>query len=151
MDVTFTIAGGSNGIPYDVFANSSLSFGPNGYPWAWMGQGNQCTTYMLTGIKSTTCFLILGTPVDSDGDGLTDAYELLVSKTDPHNPDDSGDGMLDGWKILWGLNPLINNWAQSAERSNYAYDPAGRLQQVSGVRSGSITNDAEGNVTQVSQ
>ncbi len=109
MNLTFTIEGGSNGIPYDVFANSVLSFGTNGIPWAWEGQGYQCNTYMLTNLPNTACFLILGTPQDSDGDGLTDAYELLVSKSNPNVYSTDGTGMADGWEILYfghtGVDP----------------------------------------------
>jgi Bacterial TSP3 repeat len=151
MNVTFTIEGGSNGVPYDVFANSVLSFGTNGAPWAWMGQGNQCNIYTLTNLPDTACFLILGTPLDSDGDGLTDAYENLVSKTDPNNADTDGDGIPDGWEVLLGLNPLFGDNATSASRSTYGYTGADWLYDVSGVRSGTVTMDAEGNVTQVSQ
>ena len=34
--------------------------------------------------------------VDSDGDGITDAREINVTHTDPHNPDTDGDGLKDG-------------------------------------------------------
>jgi hypothetical protein len=101
MVLTFTIQGGADGALYDVFANSVLSFGTNGIPWAWMGQGYHCNTYMLTNLPNTACFLILGTPLDADGDGLTDAYEKLVSKTDPNNYSTDGTGMSDGWEILY--------------------------------------------------
>jgi len=107
MNVTFSIQGGADGIPYDVFANSVLAFGTNGAPWAWMGQGYHCNTYMLTNLPNTTCFLVLGTPQDSDMDGLTDAYELLVSKTNPNNPSTSGDGISDSDKVLLGLQPKL--------------------------------------------
>lgn len=150
--VTFTIGGGSNGVPYDVFANSVLDFSSNSnLAWAWMGQGYQCVTYSLTNLPNTACFLILGTPLDTDQDGLTDAYELLVSKTNPNKSDSSGDGMLDGWKVLWGLNPLINNTAQPGQRSNYGYNLTDWLNQISGVRSGAVGLDAEGNVQSASQ
>ena len=128
MNVTFTIEGGSNNVPYDVFANSVLGFGTNSFPWAWMGQGYQCNTYMLTNLPNTSCFLILGTPQDSDGDGLTDAYELLVSHTDPHNPDTDGDVIPDAWEVLLGLNPLVNDNAQTGTRSNYGHTLAGRVE-----------------------
>ena len=151
MSVTFTIEGGADGAFYDVFGNSVLSFGPNGFPWAWLGQGLHCNTYTLAGLPNTTCFLILGTPLDTDGDGLTDAYEKLVSKTDPNNPDTDGDGIPDGWSVLLGLNPLTNISTQPSSRSNYGYTLADWLNQVSGVKSGAVSLDNEGNVQSVTQ
>ncbi|NVM62128.1 hypothetical protein FHW88_000404 [Mucilaginibacter sp. SG538B] len=38
------------------------------------------------------------TPSDSDGDGLSNADELLIG-TDPHDTDTDGDGLLDGWEV----------------------------------------------------
>ncbi len=146
VDVTFTIAGGSNGLPYDVFATPELTQPITNGVWTWMGQGYQCVTYSLPGLTNGTVFLLLGTPQDSDGDGLTDAYELLVSHTNPYVSDTSGDGMLDGWKVLWGLNPLINNPDQTSERANYTYDGTGRIQSVSGVLAESFGFDPEGNI-----
>lgn len=42
--------------------------------------------------------------LDSDGDGLTDAQEVLLG-TDSQNPDSDGDGLLDGWEVK-GVNGL---------------------------------------------
>jgi hypothetical protein len=149
MNVSFAIAGGTEGTLYDVFANSLLDFSATtNAPWAWMGQGHHCTTYMLTNLPPLSTYLILGQPIDSDSDGLTDAMELLVYKTNPHLADSSGDGMLDGWKIVWGFDPLIDNTAQSNKRSNYNYDAAGWLRQLTGILSESLTLDREGNVQQ---
>ena len=107
MKLQFTIQGGFDGVPYDTFVNSILDFSTNtNRAWAWMGQGYHGNTYVITNLPNTTCFLILGTPQDSDYDGLTDAYERLVSKTNPYNADTSGDGISDSDKILAGLNPL---------------------------------------------
>ncbi len=151
MAMTFTIQGGSDGVPYDVFANSVLSFGQTGTPWAWMGQGYHGNIYTLTNLPPTACFLILGTPQDTDGDGLTDAYELLVSKSDPNVYNTSGDGLSDGWDVLLGLSPLVNQFAQPSTRSTYDYTHADWLDSVTGIRSGDINLDPEGNVTSVSQ
>ena len=74
-----------------------------------MGQGYHGNTYTLSNVPATTCFLILGTPLDSDGDGLTDAFERLVSKTDPHNADTDGDGISDSDEWLNDTNPLIGH------------------------------------------
>jgi hypothetical protein len=150
--MSFTIQGGSNGIPYDVFANSILDFSSDtNKAWAWMGQGYHGNTYTLTNLPSTACYLILGTPQDTDGDGLTDAYERLVSKTNPNVADSNSNGLPDSWEVLLGLNPLVNQNAQPGTRSNYSYTGADWLNGVSGIRSGSITNDPEGNVMSVSQ
>jgi hypothetical protein len=107
MKLQFTIQGGFDGVPYDTFVNSVLDFSSNtNLAWSWQGQGFHGNTYVITNLPNTTCFLILGTPQDSDCDGLTDAYERLVSKTNPYNADTSGDGISDSDKILDGLNPL---------------------------------------------
>jgi hypothetical protein len=107
MNLTFTIEGGQPGVPYDVFANTRLSFGAGGTNWAWMGQGYSCDVYTLTNLPGTTCFLILGTPQDTLGVGLTDAYQLLVTKTNPNNPSAAGDGISNGDKVAMGLNPNV--------------------------------------------
>lgn len=95
--VTFTIAGGSSGVPYDVFANSVLDFSTNtSNAWAWEGQGYQCVTYNLT-VSSTTCFLILGTPQDTSGYGLTDAYEWLAARINPDGSQTDSYGVPYAW------------------------------------------------------
>jgi len=148
--VTFTIAGGSNGLPYDVFATAGFQFPMTNTVWAWKGQGYHCNTYTITNLPPTAAFLILGTPLDSDGDGLTDAYERLASKTDPNNPDSDGDGMIDGWEVITGLNPREDDAAQSGRRSNFSYDLAGWLETITEARRETVGLDNEGNVTQVS-
>ena len=110
MSIAFTIEGGSDGIAYDVFANSILGFpATTGNPWSWLGQGYHCNRYKMAGLPSTACFLILGTPQDTDGDGLTDAFELLASHTNPNVFSSDGTGMADGWEILYfghtGIDP----------------------------------------------
>ena len=56
-------------------------------------------------VTEKQAFFILGTLQDTDGDELTDAYELLVLKTDPNNTDSDGDNVPDGWEVLYGLDP----------------------------------------------
>ena len=147
VNLAFTIWGGSNSLPYDVFATSALRYPITNAVWAWMGQGYSCYRYTLTNLPMTGAWLILGTPQDTDGDGLTDAYELLISHTDPQKADTSGDGMLDGWKVLWGLDLLANNPAQPSKRANFTYYLEGWLDTVSGVRGETVGADIEGNVT----
>jgi hypothetical protein len=150
MNVTFTILGGQagSGDVFDVFANSVLAYSATN-SWAWMGQGSPCNTYELTNLPTTACYLILGTPQDSDGADLTDAYQALVSHTAGNT--NSVDGILTGWDVLLGLNPLTSNLTQPSLRANYGYTPADWLNGVTGIKTGSVTNDAEGNVISVSQ
>jgi hypothetical protein len=148
--ISFTIEGGQDGYMYDVFGTGALQGALTNDVWYWLGQGGHFTNYTMN-ISSQNAFLILGTPLDSDGDGLTDAYELLVSHTDPHNPYSNLDGILDGWEVLLGLNPQLNNTATASERANYGYTTADWLNGVSGVKSGTINLDNEGNVLSVSQ
>jgi hypothetical protein len=152
VNLTFTIAGGSNGVAYDVFATAALTQPLTNGIWDWMGQGYPCVTYTLQNLTNSGVFLLLGTPQDSYGNGLTDAYELLVLHQNPANGSKSGDGMLDGWKVLWKLNALANNSAVVANRANYVYDGTGRLETSSGVSSSGVSPeafafDSEGNIT----
>lgn len=58
------------------------------------------TTAPATTTTSTTV------PVDTDGDGLDDAYEGTIG-TDPGNPDTDGDNVSDGDEVnLYGSDPL---------------------------------------------
>jgi len=60
---------------------------------------------------------------DTDSDGLTDAYENLVSKTDPNNPDTDGDGVSDGDEVL----------IYHSDPKNQDSDGDGEIDQVFGV------------------
>jgi hypothetical protein len=106
--VSFTIMGGDPSLLYDVFGTAGLA-GNNitNAQWAWLGQGSTCSRYTITNLPGSAAYLILGTPLDSDHDGLTDAYELLVSHTDPNNPDTDGDGIPDWFgAVYFGSNGL---------------------------------------------
>ena len=146
--ISFTIEGGQDGYMYDVFATGALQGALTNGVWYWLGQGGHFTNYTMN-ISSQDAFVILGTPLDSDGDGLTDAYELLVSHTNPTNSISNPDGIRDGWDVLLGLNPQISN--VTTQHATYNYTAADWLNGVSGVKNGSISTDAEGNVLSVSQ
>ena len=65
-------------------------------------------------------FFRLGTRHDTDGDGLTDAAELLVHGTRPDRLDSDGDGVPDGIdSSLWRSNPL---WATNGEDADFIVD-----------------------------
>jgi hypothetical protein len=82
----------------------------------WTKEGNIITstgsgTNVITLPGSTTAkkfYRVLGfsgTATDSDGDGLSNAFEASIG-TDPFNPDTDGDGVNDGMEFSFGSNPL---------------------------------------------
>jgi len=109
MNLTFSIDGGQSGYMYDTFVTSALEVPLTNAVWAWMGQGAAGYTYTMTNIPSSDAFLILGTPQSTTGNGLTDAYELLVLHNNPTNFSTDGTGMADGWEVLYfghiGVSP----------------------------------------------
>jgi alpha-tubulin suppressor-like RCC1 family protein len=100
------VAGGTNGVVYDVFASTNLAGGTatNG-AWWWVTNTYTCSTVVLSNQPVELAFYILGLPQDGDSDGLTDAFEYLVSATGPDDADTDNDGMPDGWEWNHGLNP----------------------------------------------
>ena len=109
--VTFDLMGGTNGLLYDIFTTTNLCCtNIANTAWTWLERGPSCATYQYTNQPPWFGFYVVGTPVDSDGDGLTDAYERLVSNTDPYtpdNPDTDGDGISNFLEWLLGGNPSV--------------------------------------------
>lgn len=90
----------TNGL-YDLFSTTNLT--ANGAGWNrtnwmwWTRTGTGQTNLTLTNLWPSQGWFELGTMQDTDGDGLTDAWERLTGHTDPYNPNDSdGDGIPDG-------------------------------------------------------
>jgi hypothetical protein len=98
--VTFDVAGGISGVPYDILCATNL-VGDDGTnaTWTWLGQAYTCSRCTFTYQPATMAFYKLGAVQDSDGDGLSDSYELYVSHTDPYNPDTEGDGLSDWYEL----------------------------------------------------
>lgn len=60
---------------------------------------------------------------DPDDDGFTTAQEFNVHLTNPRQHDTDGDGLSDGWEILYGYSALKNNESDA----NPANDPSADL------------------------
>jgi hypothetical protein len=78
--------------------------------WVWLGQGQTCNTYTVN-IVSQNAFLIMGTPQDTSGFGLTDAYESLVAKISPAGPQTDSYGVPYAWYAENGLIPITSGLA----------------------------------------
>jgi alpha-tubulin suppressor-like RCC1 family protein len=99
----------------DIFVTTNLSDHLTNSHWVWLERGPSCSTYQYTNQPESQAFFILGTPTDNDGDGLTDAYELLVSKTLVSTNDTDADGIPDAWEVAHGLNPLWNDASEDPD------------------------------------
>jgi hypothetical protein len=118
--------------------------------WVWLQRADAGqTNIVITNLCPGMGFFILGTMQDTDNDGLTDAYENLVSHTSPNNRDTDGDGLSDGWELAHGMDPLVDESVLSSKKVNYQYDASGWLQSVSGIWGESLSLDSEGNVLQL--
>ncbi|MCD6049146.1 MAG: hypothetical protein K0Q55_549 [Verrucomicrobia bacterium] len=92
---------------YDLFLTPNLETNHVWYHWGRTEAG--VTNFLAYYPGTTNAFFMLGTMQDSDSDGLTDAYELLVSLTPTNssntNLDVDSDGIPDLTEISYGLNP----------------------------------------------
>ncbi|MGA2280998.1 MAG: hypothetical protein ABSG80_11930 [Verrucomicrobiota bacterium] len=93
----------ANGV-YDLFATTNLA--PTAWHWLLRCAPGQ-TNLAVTNLASATGFFLLASTNDTDGDSLSDAFERLVSHTDPTLYSTDGSGMSDGWQ--WQSFGSISN------------------------------------------
>ncbi len=66
-------------------------------------------------------YYILNDPsMDADFDGISDGREAYILLTDPMLADTSGDGLLDGWLVLYGLDPLSFNALDDSDNDGFS-------------------------------
>lgn len=113
--VTFTLSGAQANTAYDLYTLPSL--GSTKFRLFYCGSPGQ-TSFTCPKPNSFISFFDVGLSSDSDGDGLTDGYEALVSHSSLTQPDSDQDGLPDGWEAEWGLNP-----ASAANSDGASGDP----------------------------
>ncbi len=92
------------GAPYDIYRRTNVA----GYlGWNRIARGTPGQTHFDLDVFAfdKPFFLMAGAGWDSDGDGLEDGFEALVSGTDWTKFDTDGDGYGDGWEWLRGMDP----------------------------------------------
>jgi hypothetical protein len=97
---------------FDMFSTTNLTTnvaGLNLTNWLWLTRtASGQTNLVLTNLWPGEGWFKLGTMLDSDSDGLPDAFEILVSKTNPQLRDTDNDTISDGDEmgpngLPWGL------------------------------------------------
>ena len=87
---------------YDLFLTTNLAANVSGLNvtnWAWVMRNTAGQTNLtVTNLTADYCFFRLAETNDTDGDGLSDAFEKLVSHTDPDNADQNSNSIPDGWE-----------------------------------------------------
>jgi plastocyanin len=80
----------ANGV-YDIFETTNLSTsvpGLNGTNWLWVYRTDPGqTNFVISDLTDEIAFFRAAKTNDTDGDSMSDAYERLVSHTDPNTPD----------------------------------------------------------------
>jgi len=81
--ITMSLTNLDLGMSADVFAKDWLD--GETVPWRWVSRGTNGQVITLTNGTWSQGYYMVGCTNDTDADGLTDAYELLVSKTSATN------------------------------------------------------------------
>jgi hypothetical protein len=93
-----TVSGGQSGILYDLYyATNLLGSNATESAWTWLSSVSSGQRYYWPNQPSPVYYM-LGTPLDSDSDGLPNAFEMLVSHSQTNNADSDADGLPDGWE-----------------------------------------------------
>lgn len=94
VSLATTLAEADTNSAYDIFQKLGLQ--PTN-TWSRVAMGDIGQTNFTLNVPSTNhAFFIAAAVVDSDFDGLPDAYEELILGTSPLSPDTNGDGVPDG-------------------------------------------------------
>jgi hypothetical protein len=96
---------------WDIFATTNLA--PSAWQWVFRSAAGQ-TNVTITGLAYPNEFFTAASTNDTDGDGLSDAYEKFVSHTDPdvfNTVSSDGAGTPDAWYLEHGINPLASGVA----------------------------------------
>ena len=84
VNVMLTITNAEAGRFYDLFRALELLGNPaTNTMWRWVTKGTNGQSFTFPTRRCSHGFYVLGCDTDTDGDTLTDAFEILVSKTSP--------------------------------------------------------------------
>jgi len=124
---------------HDVFVTTnpnSVSNGLDTVNWNWVRRARFGeTNLMVPNVWTAKPYFLLGTMLDTDGDGLPDAFETVVSRTNPQLRDSNHNGIEDGDEL--GVNRLP--WTLEQVRHTTTVIIASRPTAVEGGTNGQFT------------
>jgi len=134
--------------PPDILTTTTLA-SPSTFAFQISGaRALQAQSYSSSSLMSAVATEKYTVLVDSDSDGLPDAWELSnfgnLSQNSAGDPDTDGLSNADEQEI--GTNPNLQQGTQAVARLNYTYDLAGRLWIVTGTRGETNVVDSENSV-----
>lgn len=104
----------SSDVAYDVFSfelTNTVAYSSSRWMHLMRLPAANTAEMMFPTVSSpgfTKLFLASNATLDSDLDGISDAFENFVYRTSPDNDDTDGDGVNDGLEIAWGMNPILH-------------------------------------------
>ncbi|HEX5217994.1 MAG TPA: hypothetical protein VFZ59_00365 [Verrucomicrobiae bacterium] len=136
--IYFDIAGGTNGVVYDIF--STPEFVGNDITnsvWTWLETGMTCETHYYTNQPTNQVFYVLTVPgADRDADGLYDGWEWKHFGTLAQSPsgDYDGDGYDNATEFANSTDPNSLSFSAHVGYGQAATtSPAAELEVMTGV------------------
>jgi len=113
--VTVTIQNADNSKTYEIYRTLELLGTPTqDSDWRFMARGTAGQSFTFRNPGRGQGFFVAVCQQDSDNDGLSDAFETLISKTDPEDPETYGILDLD-WYLASNVpvNDPADDWANA--------------------------------------
>jgi len=101
---------------------------------------------LFTNVIASSVIIGFDSNADPDNDNLRNQDEL-ASNTDPNNPDTDGDGLLDGFEVQGGLDPLDDGTNDSSQGANGDPDSdnlTNTQEQTAGTNPNNPDTDSDG-------
>ena len=148
MTFSFDIAGGTNGVFYDIFSTTNLSYALDNSAWSWSGQGLTCNAYTFTNQPASAAFYMLALPMQTtvfawgrDEAGESDVpLGLTTAQAVAAGGNYSLALLANGTVIAWGTNNTYGQTSIPAGLTNVVAIAAGQYHALALLANGAVTN-----------
>jgi alpha-tubulin suppressor-like RCC1 family protein len=145
---SFDIAGGTNGVFYDIFSTTNLNHALDNSAWSWLGQGLTCNPYSFTNQPASGAFYMLTLPMQTTvfAWGRDEAWQsdvplgLTTAEAIAAGGDFSLALLTNGTVIAWGTNNTYGQTNIPAGLTNVVSIAAGQCHGLALLANGAVTN-----------